>query len=280
MAFLVFACASPAPIPTLTPPSSSPGLSPTAAAPSATPIVTVNTTDLSFQSGGRTTAAYLVAPADAAPGSARGILWFHWLETGAPTSNRTEFLDEAKALAASDGSVSLLVDGTFAWKDAPSGIEHDKTAVEADLAMLDAAYDLLLAQPAVDPARTALVGHDYGAMYSAALFAANERPVALVVMASTAHWADWNLRYWPITDDADAYRAALAPYDLVTSLAGSGGRPTLLQFASLDQYVPADIADEITAAAGPGVTRQNFDTGHELTQEARTERDAWLLANL
>jgi predicted esterase len=243
-------------------------------------VVTVSTTDLSFESGGRTTAAYLVAPADAAPGSARGILWFHWLETGSPTSNRTEFLDEAKALAASDGVVSLLIDGTFPWKDAPSGIEHDQAAVEADLGMLAAGYELLLTQRAVDPARTALVGHDYGAMYSAALFAADQRPAALVVMAATAHWADWNLPYWHLTDDADAYRAALAPYDLVTSLSGIGGRPTLLQFASLDQYVPSDVADAITAAAGSSATRQDFETGHEMNPDARTERDAWLLANL
>jgi hypothetical protein len=117
-------------------------------------------------------------------------------------------------------------------------------------------------------------------MYSAALFAADQRPAALVVMASTAHWADWNLRYWNITDDADAYRVALAPYDLLTSLSGSGGRPTLLQFASLDQYVPSDVADAITSAAGASATRQNFDAGHELNDAARSARDAWLLANL
>lgn len=285
MAFLVFACASPAPTatpaPTLTP-TSQPTASPTAAAPSATPMVTVSTTDLTFDSGGRTTPAYLVAPADAAPGSARGILWFHWLETGAPTSNRTEFLDEAKALAASDGVVSLLVDGNFPWKEPPSGIAHDQAAIEAELAMLAAGYELLLSQPAVDPARTALAGHDFGSMYSSVLFARDARPKALVMMAPTARWADWYLRYWNITDDPDQYRATMAPLDPVTALADAadGGRPVLLQFASSDQYVPSDVADEITTAAGPSATRQNFDTGHEMNDEARTERDAWLRANL
>ncbi|MEO8625785.1 MAG: hypothetical protein ABI452_03715 [Candidatus Limnocylindrales bacterium] len=265
MTFLVFACGSP-----------------TAATASATPGVTVSTTDLSFQSAGRTTAAYLVAPADAAPGSARGILWFHWLETGSQTSNRTEFLDEAKALATSDGVVSLLVDGSFPWKERPSGIEHDQAAIEADLAMLAAGYDLLLAQPAVDPARTALAGHDFGSMYSSVLFSRDARPKALVMMAPTARWADWYLRYWNITDDADQYRATMAPFDPVTALADAApsGRKVLLQFATSDQYVPSDVADEITAAAGPTATRQDFDTGHEMDQAARTERDAWILANL
>lgn len=286
-AMLLIGCASPnataTPAPTL-PPTPAPSPVPSAAAPSFEPIATdtadgVTVTDLIFD-GGRPSSAYLVSPDGAAAGSARGILWFHWLEGGSPTSNRTEFLDEAKALAASDGVVSLLVDGTFPWRERPESIDHDRSAVEADLAMLRAAYVLLVARPEVDPARTALVGHDYGAMYGAALFATEGRPAALVVMASTAHWADWNLRYWHLSDDPDAYRAALAPFDLVTSLAGGGGRPVLLQFAKLDQYVPAEVADEVTAAAGATAERRDYETGHELDVAARTDRDAWLVAHL
>ncbi|MEP7360359.1 MAG: hypothetical protein ABI744_02155 [Chloroflexota bacterium] len=244
-------------------------------------MVTVNTTDLTFD-GGRPTDAYLVAPADESARSGRAILWFHWLEGGAPTSNRTEFLDEAKALAASDGIVSLLVDGTFPWKETPSGIEHDKTAIEAELTMLAAGYELLLTQPGVDPARTALVGHDFGSMYSSVLFSRDARPKLLVMMAPTARWADWNLRYWNITDDADQYRATMAPLDPVTALAdaAASGRKVLLQFANSDQYVPTQVADEIAIAAGPNATRQDLDTGHEMNDQARTDRDAWLLANL
>jgi len=289
MAMLLIGCASPSatatPAPTAPPtPAPSPSPGPTVVAPSFEPIATetadgVTVTDLIFD-GGRPSSAYLVTPDGAAALSARGILWFHWLEGGSPRSNRTEFLDEAKALAASDGVVSLLVDGTFPWLERPQSIEHDRSSVEAELTMLGAAYELLLAQPAVDPARTALVGHDYGGMYSAALFATDDRPAALVVMASTARWADWNLRYWQISDDPDAYRAALAPFDLVTSLAGGGGRPILLQFATLDQYVPTEVAAEITAAAGATVERHDYDAGHELNEAARTERDAWLVAHL
>jgi predicted esterase len=291
---LLVGCASPtatvtpahSAAPTLTPsPSPTPATpSPAAIAPSFEPIATetadgVTVTDLIFD-GGHPTSAYLVVPDGGAARSARGVLWFHWLEGGSPTSDRTEFLEEAKALAASDGVVSLLVDGTFPWRERPESVEHDMAAVEADLTMLGAAYELLMARPEVDPARTALVGHDYGAMYSAALFAADDRPAALVVMASTARWADWNLRYWHVSDDPEAYRAALAPFDLVTSLAGGGSRPILLQFATLDQYVPAEVADAVAAAAGPSAERRNYETGHELDDAARTDRDAWLRAHL
>ena len=56
---------------------------------------------------GDTVPAYLVIPNGA--GKFAGILWGHWLMDGAANSNRTEFLDEAIALAPS-GVVSLLID--------------------------------------------------------------------------------------------------------------------------------------------------------------------------
>lgn len=286
MSSMLIACASPAATPTAAPsPSVAPSAAVTApAGPSITVrstdvIAGVSVTDLSFD-GGRPTDAYLVAPESVPAHSARGILWFHWLESGAANSNRTEFLDEAQALAASDGVVSLLVDGSFPWKEDPSGIDHDRSAIEVELTMLAAAHELLLAQPAVDPTRTALVGHDFGAMYESVLFSRNPRPHALVMMAPTARWADWYLRYWHIADDPNTYRAAMAPLDPVAALAGGGGRPVLLQFATLDQFVPAEVADEISGAAGPSAERHDYETGHGLDETARTERDAWLLANL
>ena len=62
--------------------------------------------------------AYLVRPESAAPASAPGIVFFHWVEYGSPTSNRTEFLEEAKELAL-QGVVSILVDGSFPWHEKP-----------------------------------------------------------------------------------------------------------------------------------------------------------------
>ncbi len=52
----------------------------------------------------------------------------------------------------------------------------------------------------------------------------------------------------------------------------------LLQFASNDQYVPESVAEEIsTAAVGlTAETRTYDDAGHELNDEARADRDAWL----
>jgi predicted esterase len=224
------------------------------------------------------TEAYLVLPAGA-DARGPGILWFHWLESGSPSSNRTEFLDEARAMAAR-GAVSLLVQGSLPWREPPSSIEHDVDAIEREVRMTRAALELLVARPEVDAERLAAVGHDFGGMYLTLLFGLEPRLDALAVMAPTARWGDWFLRYWQIADSADAYSAALAPLDPVAWLPAAAGRPVLLQFASDDEYVPADVAAEVTAAAGDSAEAATFETGHEMNDEAREARDAWLADRL
>ncbi len=230
--------------------------------------------DISFD-GGRTSDAYLVLPDGAAPGSLAGIIWFHWLEPSAPNSNRTEFLDEARALAAR-GVASLLVQGIFPWQDQPQSLEHDRAALEAELTMLRRARDLLSAQPQVDRQRLALVGHDFGAMYSAVLFGEDQSFKALVMMTPTARWSDWFLRYWSIAGDPQTYSAGLADLDPVTALGGADGRPVLLQVGDSDQFVPSDVATEIATAAGAGAEQHTYQAGHALNETATQQRDDWL----
>jgi dienelactone hydrolase len=228
---------------------------------------------------GTASEAYLVEPAEATAAPHPAILWFHWLEGGSPTSNRTEFLEEARGLAAR-GVVSLLVQGTFPWNERPTSIEHDMAAVEDDVRMLRSGLDLLTARADVDPDRVALVGHDFGGMYSSVVFGSDARAKALVMMAPTARWGDWFLRYWSIPDPESDYLAAMEPLDPVTWLARAVGRPILLQFASDDQYVPADVAAEIASAAGPGADARTYATDHEMDEATRADRDAWLARQL
>jgi hypothetical protein len=72
----------------------------------------------------------------------------------------------------------------------------------------------------------------------------------------------------------------MAPIDPVTWLKSADGRPVLLQFAGQDKFVPADIAAEISGAAGPFGETRTYDAGHELDAAARTDRDAWLAHRL
>jgi predicted esterase len=241
----------------------------------------VTTEDITFS---RTdvppTDAYLVRPALARSAPSPAVVWFHWLESGAPTSNRTEFLDEARTLAMRNGVVSLLVQGTFPWTDRPTSLDHDVAAVAADVRMLRAGLDLVAARDDVDPHRIALVGHDFGAMYASVVFGTDDRPAALVMLAPTARWGDWFLRYWPHSDPRAAYFAGMAPIDPVTALGGVRSRPVLLQFGSADSYVPASVATEISNAAGQSAEVRTYDAGHELDDAARDDRDAWLARTL
>lgn len=240
----------------------------------------VTTEDLSFSTEDVTpTDAYLVKPARPAKGHSPAILWFHWLETGAPTSNRTEFLDEARGLA-TRGVVSVLVQGTFPWRDQPVSVAHDVAAVEAEVRMSRAALDLLVSTADVDPNRVAIVGHDFGAMYASVLFGSDQRASALVMMAPTARWADWFLPYWAIADPHPAYIDAMAPLDPLAWLARGSGRPILLQFGDHDPYVPASFAQEISDAAGPSGETRTYDVGHALNAAAQADRDAWLANRL
>ncbi|HEY7331833.1 MAG TPA: prolyl oligopeptidase family serine peptidase [Candidatus Limnocylindria bacterium] len=238
----------------------------------------VTVTDLAFDGGeiGQTE-AFLVAPAGG--GSGPAVLWFHWLEGGAPTSNRTEFLDEARGFARR-GVTSLLVQGVLPWLERPSGIAHDRALIEQEVAMLRRAVELLLAQPGVDPSRLAAVGHDFGGMYVTLLFGKERRIGSFLLMAPTARWADWFTVYWRLEDETDAYAAALAPLDPVAHLPRAGGRPILLQFAEHDDYVPPEAAAEIIAAAGPSAEARTYDCGHGMDATARADRESWLAERL
>jgi dienelactone hydrolase len=239
----------------------------------------VTVTDLTFEEpGDPPTEAYLVAPVGAEPGPA--IIWFHWVEYGSPTSNRTEFLEEARAMAAR-GAVSLLVQGTMPWLEPPESIAHDVATVEQEVRMLRRALFVLDVRPEVDNTRLAIVGHDFGAMYASLYFGADGHQAALVMMAPSARWADWFYRYWQISDPEDEYLAAMASLDPVTWLPLAAPRPVLLQFASSDEYVPASVAEEISVAAGSSAETRIYEgAGHHLNEEAMTDRDIWLAEQL
>ncbi|MGH2392412.1 MAG: alpha/beta hydrolase family protein [Candidatus Limnocylindria bacterium] len=238
----------------------------------------VTVTDLTFGAATvESTEAYLVAPASGEPGP--GIIWFHWYERGNPTSSRTQFLEEARALAAS-GVTSFLVQGAFPREDDPDSIAHDMPAIEAEVRMLRTGLNFFATRPEVNPEHFAVVGHDFGGMYQSILFGADHHLDGLVLMAPTARWADWFYRYWAISDSEADYLAAMAPLDPVTWLPEVDGRPVLLQFASNDQYVPEAVADEITQAAGPTAEARTYTADHHLNEEARADRDAWLAETL
>jgi len=235
--------------------------------------------DLTFDVAGRTIKAYVVAPATGS-GPFAGILYVHWLGEPA-TTNRTEFLDEARALAR-EGVVSLLIDAMWTepqwYKNRVP--EEDYAHALRQVIELRRAMDLLLAQPGVDPKRIAYVGHDFGAMYGTVMGAVDQRAKTYVLMAGVPHFIDWFL-FSRQPKDLAAYRAQIAPLDPVGFVSQLAPATVFFQFASKDEYVSAAAAAEFHAAALPRKQTATYTAGHDLhTPEVAADRVAWLRREL
>lgn len=222
--------------------------------------------------------AFLVKPSGAGPFA--GILYFHWL--GKPRGDRTEFLDEAAALA-HRGVVSLLIQGYFPWTEAPTDGASDRQQVIDQTIDTRRALDLLLAQPEVDGGRVAYVGHDYGAMYGAIIAGLERRATAYVLVAGMGSFADWSLRYWsgPAKGGEAAYRKAIADVDPIHYIGIAAPAALLFQFARQDVYIPEAAATEFFDQASQPKEIRWYDAEHDLdVPAAANDRRDWLSARL
>lgn len=220
--------------------------------------------------------ALLVRPAGKGPFAA--VLWVHWLGERA-TTNRTQFLDEAVALADA-GTVSLLVEAMWAeprWYRNRK-FETDRTDSARQVIELRRGLDVLLAQPGVEPARVAFVGHDYGAMHGAILAGIDARVHDWVFIAGTPSLLDWAF-FVGKPASMETYVADMRAVDVTEHLRRAQDGRFLLQYAETDQYVPLAKALEFFAAT-PGAKEIEIHGGasHAMTEvpAIRANRDAWL----
>jgi len=225
--------------------------------------------------------AFLVRPAAVAePGSCAAILWWHWLDSEAPDGNRSQFRDEASELAGR-GVVSLLPQGRFPWSIAPSGADADAEEVRREVARLRAGLDLLVARPEVNPERIAVVGHDYGAMHAIVEAATDPRVKAMVVVAATPRWSDWNVPFWGLAEGQLAYDGAMHDLDPIERAADLAGRPVLLQFAERDFFIPMMAGSRFRRAIGETAELKGYDADHGVRHpDTRADRAAFLARTL
>jgi dienelactone hydrolase len=229
--------------------------------------------------GWSTVAASVVRPAgEAAPRSRAAVLFLHWYAPGDSTQNRTEFHDEAVTLA-QRGVVSVLPDLTFPWSGQVSGDVRDADAVQVQLNAIAEAYRALLAQPGVDPDRTAVVGHDYGAMYASMLAHDTDGIKALVFMAGDAKWSNWFSLYFKGPADFAVYNKLFDGLDPVDNVARDG-LATYFQWAGADRFVPDTTRAAFATAAPQAKVSLYPHVGHQLSDDARTDRIAWITAQL
>jgi dienelactone hydrolase len=219
--------------------------------------------------------AYLVRPAKHHSHLA-GALYLHWFEPPASTQNRTEFLSEAIALAGA-GAVAVLPQLTFPWEGDPVGDKTDRTKVTNQLKAVEAAYQTLLRQDGVDQQRTAVIGHDYGAMYASLL---GKQVHAMVFMAGDATWANWFDTFWlglP-ADQAVAYRKVFAGLDPVDNVGKA--HDAYFQWAGRDNFVTPEVRAAFSAAKPTAKVSLYETADHFLNQPAKDDRLAWVSAEL
>ena len=229
--------------------------------------------DVVFEAAGRRVSAYLVRP-KGKPKAA--VLWAHWYGEEANT-NRTEFLEDAAALAG-DGVVSLLPQGMFPWREPVSDVAADDRQLAIDqVVQLRRGLDVLDAEAGDVP--IGFVGHDYGAMFGI-LLVVDKRPQTYVLMAPDATFSNWFVKYFVPSASKTEFDEAFAPLDPVSNVGDAAPASILFQFAKSDKYVPGYVADRLFEAASEPKETRSYGGGHELDNEARRDRLAWLRREL
>lgn len=243
----------------------------------------ITISDITFAGpvGNKRIAAYLVGPGGDGPFA--GVLFVHWYESESPNSNRTQFLEDA-VLLAERGTVSLLVETMWSRPEwyGERRREDDYDATIAQTVELRRALDVLLSQPGVDPARVAVVGHDFGGMFGAILAGVDGRAQSYLIIASTPLFSDWYLYGPPMpADEKVAYIEKLSALDPAVHIANADGGAFLFQFARTDFYVPEQKALDFFEAA-PGQKRiEWYEAGHDVdVPEAKRDRIGWLVEQL
>ncbi len=229
------------------------------------------------QISGATNAATLVTAKTPAAAPAPAILFVHWYGPPAPTSNRTQFIPDATALAR-QGVTSLLIDTPWSvptyFRSRTRAEDYARSVQQ--VRDLRRALDVLAAQPAIDRTRLAYVGHDFGAMYGTLAAAVDPRVTHFVFMAGTASFSDWFL-YGPKLEgkEREQFIAELAPLDPVKWVPRLRGQ-VLMQFADNDEHVSTARREQLAAAAPKGTEVRVYKAGHELSAEATRDRLDWL----
>lgn len=228
--------------------------------------------------------AYIVRP-ETGPGPFAGVLFVHWFEPQSPTSNRTQFLNEAAALARR-GTVSVLVSTFWSsperyqrrrWED-----DYQNSVNQAK--DLRRALDVLLAQPGVDPQRIGVVGHDYGAMFGSIVAGVDPRAKAYVLIAGTSRFSNWYLfgssTGRPQGEALTKFKEQLKAIDPVEVIAKTKAA-TFFQFGEADKYTPREDFVAYYMAAPAPKRIATYPSDHPMEAPIiRFDREVWLSEQL
>ena len=231
--------------------------------------------DVSYAGPGGRVTAYLIKPPGDGPFPA--VVFMH----GAP-GGRVTFFGEAVELAGR-GVLSLLPDAPFARPPHPPPLaftDADREQFAQTVVELRRGVDLLVAREDVDPSRLGYVGFSWGGFLGAPFAAVERRVASFVLVSGGPHIGQRAAEIGEAEGHADlaAYEESMAVLDAVDYLPHAAPNALLLQFGNEDEEpAPAEQRELAASASEPNDVRY-YDAGHDLTSEARAEREDWLAA--
>ena len=187
------------------------------------------------------------------------------------------------------GAVVIAIDAPFDRRPGePVRFSADDRAEQIQLIKdLQRAVDVLRARPNVDAARIAYVGVSYGGAMGA-LFAGIERRLKAAVLVVgdgglVSHFTgpeDLNLMASLSCATRVAWLRAMAPIEPIRFIPLATPAALLLQSGRIDNLVPVADAEALHAAAPSPKTIRWYDAGHGLDQQAVSDRQDWLSAQI
>jgi dienelactone hydrolase len=225
---------------------------------------------------GRITAFFVVPEGD---GPFPAVLFM----PGAPGARYT-FFSESLELARR-GIASLLPDPPYARPpivDVVSFAPADKDGIVQEVVEMRRGVDFLVSRDEVDPSRLGYVGFSWGASLGA-IFSAVERRVSSFALMSAIPRLSADMTALGKergTNVPADYEEAMRPIDAVRYLPHTAPAALFLQFGNEDtRPSPADGRKAVAAASAPKRAKW-YDGGHELNDQARSEREDWLAKRL
>jgi dienelactone hydrolase len=216
--------------------------------------------------------AILIEPKQ--PGAHPAVIYLHMY----PGTNE-QFYDEGIALA-KKGTVCLLVEGLFPWREMPTNADHDRKTIIRQIIELRRAVDLLCALKNVDAKRIAFVGMDYGAMHGMVLSAVDTRILFYVIIAGVPTYSQWN---GVITREGlnPEYIKKISDLDPINYLPRTTAKGFLFQYSENDEWVTKEDFDLLYASVNRPKDIKWYESGHEaIGANSLKDRIAWLIERL